>query len=446
MTRHIPIASALIAAVLLPAPDPVPSALATTPAAMPKREFITGQAGTLPTDPKDMARTYFNQLAVRRVIYALESGPIAQRDAENRLATGPATLSDLVHVKLVRVEHGEVRLAFAYFTTSDMRRIHAVAAQYVPTLVAAFRAKAGEFATLWEKYPVASVNRYQLAFNLIAGVGLNWDALDVLTTGGWRNPVLVSGPGWRYSFFASEDDSDYSYRGYYWGSSAFPADLPDIVPPMPLAFASFGDPTSDPRMNLPDLLGLPASQMAPPVREAAEHLGFRNDSRTGPATLGVEAGRQFGRLLLALRTRQSTTAQLQSLLPGDPVAAELELLHRIAYVRSRNDGRFELAVPVLDNRDRTMFGAVRALNKRLIREWLARNYAPIRMHLTDLTALRQGVAYEALFTQIWHEIFGLATRELVAEHLVADPYAPSNPSPGSLGMAWEPDLLQREWR
>jgi hypothetical protein len=443
--RHISIVWTL-AAVVLPASSLVPCARAATPAATPTREFITGQAGTLPGDPKDLARTYFNQPAVRRVIYALESAPIAQSAVEDMLATGPAGLSDLIRVKLVRVEHGEVRLAFAYFTAADMRRIHAVAARYVPTLVAAFRAKAGEYAALWEMYPVASVPREQLAFNLIAGVGLNWDGLDVLASGGWRNPVLVSGPGWRYSFFASEHISDYSYRGYYWGSSAFPADLPDIVPPMPLAFASFGDPTSDPRMNFPDLLGLPAAQMTPPVREAAAQLGFHNDTLTGPATLGVDAGRQVGRLLLALRARRSTTVELQGLLPVDPVPAELGLLQQIAYVRLGDDGRFELTVPVLDNQDRTMLEAVRALNKQLLRDWLTRNYAAIRAQLTDLTAERQGVAYEALFTQIWHEIFGLATRQLVSEHLVADPYAGSNPSPGSLGMAWVPDLLQREWR
>jgi hypothetical protein len=89
---------------------------------------------------------------------------------------------------------------------------------------------------------------------------------------------------------------------------------------------------------------------------------------------------------------------------------------------------------------------VRELNKRVISRWLEQNYAAIRAQLTDLTAIRQGVAYEALFTQIWHEIFGLATRELVAAGEVGDPYAPANPAPGSLAMVWKPNLLQREWR
>jgi hypothetical protein len=446
MKRHFVVALALITFMTMAAADRMLAAPSAASAAVPNREFITGQAGTLPKDPKELARTYFNQPAVRRLIYALEKGPLAQREAENMLGAGPTVLSDLIRVKLMRTESGEVRLAFAYFTAADMRRIHAVAAQYVPSLVAAFRAKAGEYAALWAQYPVASVSRDLLAFNLIAGIGLNWEGLDVLAAGGWRKPVLVSGPGWRYSFFASEDVPGYAYRGYYWGSSAFPADLPNISPPMPLAFVSFGDPTSDPRMNLPDLLGLPASQMTPSVRAAAEYLGFHDDALTGPATLGVDAGRQVGRLLLALRGRRSTSAELQSSLPEDPVAAELYLLQRIGYARLSSDGNFELTVPVFGDQDQIMLAGVCALNERVIRQWLAGNYVPIRSQLAQLTALRQGVSYEALFTQIWHEIFGLATRELVAEHLVADPYALTNPSPGSLSMAWRPDLLQHEWR
>ena len=413
---------------------------------LPKRDFITGQAGTVPRNPSDLASTYFKQPEVRRLIYALESGPLTQRAAEDMLGSGATHLGDLLRVKLVRSEGGQVRLAFAYFTAGDMRRIHAVAARFVPSLIGAYRAKWGEFTALWDEYPVSSVSRDQLAFNLIVGVGLNWDGLDVLARSGWRRPVLVSGPDWRYSFFASEVLPDYSYRGYYWGSSAFPADLPGIVPPMPAAFASFGDPDSDPRMNFPDLLGLPDAQMSPPVRAAARNLGFRDDSLTGAGTLGVETGRQVGRLLLALRARSSSATELQTVLPGDPVAAELDLLQSIAFLRRRNDGRFELTALVLGDQDRAMLSAVRALDQRLISHWLEQNYAPMRAQLTGLTAMRQGVAYEALFTQIWHEIFGLATRELVAEHLVGDPYSSSNPAPGSLAMVWKTDLLQREWR
>jgi hypothetical protein len=409
------------------------------------RRFVTGYAGALPKDKRDLARTYFSQTAVRALIYALEAGPLSVEAGQARLAGSPATLDDLLRLRLVRREGDHLRLGFAYFTAADMRLIHQVAADHVRSLVAAYRAQAAAFRGIWARYPVNSVNPARLAFTVVAGVGLNWDGLDLLEAGGWRKPLLVSGPGWRYSFFASEDTPDYSYKGYYWGSSAFPADQ-TITPPMPLDFVSFGDPQSDPRMNFPDLLDMAASDMTQPVRAAAEGLGSRKDQMPGPGVLGIEAGRQIGRLLLALRARSATAAELQAGLPGDPVPAEVELLRRTAYVRDREDGRIELTAPVLDLADKPMLESARALNRAILRRWLIANYAPVCARLTGLTALRQGVAYEALFTQIWHELFGLVTRELVAEGLVADPYAPGNPSPGSLALAYRPELIVRVWR
>jgi len=414
-------------------------------AAAPARKFISGYAGTLPKDPKDLARTYFNRPAVRTLIYALEQRPVTVAEAKATLAGQDGTLDDLVRLRLVTVSGDQVRLGFAYFNAADMRLIHAVAAKYAPSLVAAYRGKARAFDAIWAQYPVASVERRKLAFCLIAGVGLNWDGLDLLFDEGWRKPQLVSGPGWQYGFFASEDIGDIDYKGFYWGSSAFPGGIP-VSPPMPLAFVSFGDPESDPRMNFPDLMGLTPSEMTASVRAAAEKLGLRDDAMLGPGVLGLDAGRGVGRLLLRLRAGSAGPAALQAALPGDPVPAELDLLQAAGYVRAAPDGRFELTAPVLDTADRAMLDRARALNKAIIRDWMRTNYGPIRTELAGLTALRQGVPYAALFTQIWHEIFGLTTRELVASGMVADPRAPQSPSPGSLGMAWRPEILQRVWR
>ena len=83
----------------------------------------------------------------------------------------------------------------------------------------------------------------RLAFVLVAGFSLNWDALDLFykrkATG---DRCSFYGSGGQYSFWASEDVPSYSYKGYYWGSSTFPADEMNLDPPLDFAFSSFGDP------------------------------------------------------------------------------------------------------------------------------------------------------------------------------------------------------------
>ena len=50
------------------------------------------------------------------------------------LSGSPTQLSDLLRLRLVRDDHGLLRIGFAYFTAHDINKIHAVAAKYVPSL------------------------------------------------------------------------------------------------------------------------------------------------------------------------------------------------------------------------------------------------------------------------------------------------------------------------
>ena len=51
-----------------------------------------------------------------------------------------------------------------------------------------------------------------------------------------------------------------------------------------------------------------------------------------------------------------------------------------------------------------------------------------------------GVPFEALFTQVWHEIFGLATRELALRHMIASAYGDAVRHKGSLSVLWRQSL------
>ena len=60
--------------------------------------------------------------------------------------------------------------------------------------------------------------------------------------------------------------------------------------------------------------------------------------------------------------------------------------------------------------------------------------------LAGLTTLRNSLPFEALFTQIWHEIFGLVTRDLVRLGVTADAYTQDVPYKGSFSALWRPSL------
>lgn len=409
----------------------------------PKREFARGIAGSYPTSAADRPQTYFDKPVVRHLLAELEGGPLTIEAAERLLAGSDVALTDLTRLKLLAHREGRVFIGFNYFTRDDMRRIHATAERYVPQLVASYQKQASDFDHVFARYDVPSVNRRQLAFVLLAGVALNWDALKQTETEGYRKPQLVIGDGWRYSFWAAESDPSYSIRGFFWGSSTAPAATRNLTPPIDFSFSSFGDPFSDPRMNLPDILYLPLMQMTPDVRAAVENIGVIDEVALGfdfKSVLGFARGRELGSILFALRRGPKPLGDIERMISPNLRGKSrelLQLLEAIDYVRQQPQGGYELAVPVLDEQDQALLADVLALHRGILKRWLATYYPKVRSELSNLTALRHGVPFESAFTQIWHDYFGLATRELVRAGIIADPYASVVDHKGSFGFVWK---------
>ena len=399
--------------------------------------FFSGYAGSLPADPRDKARTYFDMPAVRSLIAMAEDGPVEAATVERVLAGSEATADDLIRVGLFRRDGGRYWLNFAYFTAEDMRTIYTLVDRLAPSLAAAYVRQRGELDRILARYPVRSVPRADLAFVLIAGISLNWDGLKVTQAMGYRKPILVTGDGFRYSFWASEAIDGRSYREMYWGSSTFPAEE------LAWSFSSFGDADSDPRMNFPDLMALPADEILEPVRVAARSIGFRDDEIMGRRfenVLGDEILDPVSTILFELRKGPAGVADLSRAIGGDAKPL-LALLTEIEYVR-RDGGLYRLRVPVLDESDRAMVDEALRWNRGILSVWLASHHSEMRRELTGLTAMRAGLPFEALFTQIWHELFGAVTRELAQRRVIASAYTPGRRYKGSLSMLWRRSLYR----
>src|SRR5205823_2526624 len=120
------------------------------------RSFFVGAAGTLPSNPRDLARTYFDAPQVRALLERMEGGPVAAAEVGRALSGTTITIEDLVRIHLVRETPAGYVIGFNYFTLADVREIHATAIKYVPSLVAEYRAHARDFDRILSLYPVRS--------------------------------------------------------------------------------------------------------------------------------------------------------------------------------------------------------------------------------------------------------------------------------------------------
>lgn len=409
-------------------------------------EFYSGYAGSLPTDPRELARTYFDDPTVRKLILDLATGPMLRDRAEAALKGTRFSVQDLLRLKLVTERDGRLFIGFSYFNDADMRAIDRVGRLYVPSLVQAFLQHQQAFEQILSRFPVKTVSSKKLAFILIAGFSLNWDGLKVTKEMQYRKPIQVEGNGWRYSFWAAENVRGRSTKEFYWGSSTFPAGKYNFSNnPVDFAFSSFGDPSSDPRMNFPDLLYTPVSEMDVGLRATAQQIGLIHETGFGTDlqnVLGFELARDIAALLFALRKNPGSADQLaSSVRDREKIAAYLSLLKEIQYIERDADGRYHLLIPVFDVPDKEIIEKTLSLGRQILERWLSKNYPRMKTELSGLTAIEQGVPFESLFTQIWHEWFGLTTRELVHAGVLFDPYSKEVTFKGSFSTLWRVSLF-----
>jgi len=414
-----------------------------------ERVFAMGIAGSNPSDTRYQARRYFQKPEVRRLVERLETGPLQADEIVGALAGSGTSLDDLVRTKIVRETGTGYRIGFNYFTLADMRRIHATAEEFVPSLVAAYRSHQGEFDRIFSRYPIKTVDRKALATVVLAGFALNWDALATSKDDGFRVPDMVVGDGWKYSFWAAEDDPAYSTKGFVWGSSTLFGSGDNFAErPVDFVFSSFGDPDSDPRMNFPDLFYLPSGDLTPTVRHAVQSVGLRDENYAGfpiEAALGVSRARSIGPMLFALRRKPLRPGELAGFAqPSDRAQAThlIALLVASRYISLRPDGRYALLQPVFDASDAAMLNDALALHRRIFSSWLAETFPKAKARLGTITAIRQGVAFESAFTQIWHDYFGLATRQLASAGMIADLNDPASGYAGSIPVLWRRSIYK----
>jgi hypothetical protein len=123
--------------------------------------------------------------------------------------------------------------------------------------------------------------------------------------------------------------------------------------------------------------------------------------------------------MLALRDGARDADQLAATtgLAQADVKDVLELLAALEYVTG-SQGVYTAVVPVLTERDRPMVAELRRLGRQATVKWFDERYPSLRAELAALTPGRFGVPLSHSFSRIWHHVFAIANRELVAAGLV----------------------------
>lgn len=364
--------------------------------------------------------------------YTMLRLPAAQAVATEALAgrLSAERLAALLRGSEVQIQHlldasvlaptgdGNYRLAMTVLTVADRELLDRVADPLGRSLAAAFLAERAAFDRILARYDMPGVDPALVRMALIGCAILDWDGLRLTAAENYRALPVPRPNGDRFQMVLRERAPHLSGYSIYVGSHNAPA-AGDTV-----WMTTFGDAhRGGRRVGFPDLTwivegsDLEAQAPAPIAAELARSLGARME----------EAQDIAAPIMMALRNGAADAAALARAAgrSAEQVQPILDLLVAIQYVESR-DGTYRALIPVFTlERDGEMIRGYRALGRQVMNRWLRANYARAQQDLSGLAALRAGVPFRTMFTELWHPIFGWTNYHLVRQGYLYDPYGPT---------------------
>jgi hypothetical protein len=370
---------------------------------------------------------------VSELLQAVADKPRSADYIEQALVDSTVDLTLLVDLDLLKPWEGGYAINFNYVTLEDHELLVTTLAPFADSLAQSYRDRWPEFESLFSAYDIESVSMGDIAYAVIGAMSLDWDGLDMTAEKNLRISADNLPGGRDFLLWAKEQSGQINVRELYWGSHNTVVDG--------IQFTTFGDHYSLPRLGLPDLLWSTSRRVAN-IEAAPRTLRVSLDKALAPYYQD-DFLRDAAAVLSALR---GGSVRIDSILGSTGAEEErtdaiLALLMELQYVRRDGDS-YVLAAPVFSLADKAMIDAARELSWRLMDEWLDLNYSTVQAHLDRLTARKYGVPYRQLFTEIWHYLFGLANKALVASGHFADPYAEDRMSKGMLPFVFSADLLE----
>lgn len=369
---------------------------------------------------------------VQHVVLDAVDGPLDAAHIDSLLHGTTVTRADLVKLGILRPRGDRYAVAYLVLTREDQRAIYKVAKSYGPSLAGAFESHQADFDRLMRGYSRPDL-RSELAFDLVAGMAMNWDGLKLTTEMGYRSAPSKYPNGDAYLFHSNQPGANNAMNGLYLESHSIPGPR--------MTFTTYGDGASIPRVHgIPDVFDGPAEDGVENLKGDPEVYGATQNELIVYISEGVaDAGDIIAAVAAAPRSESALRRQLP--LPDARFHASLRFLEALGYIR-RSGNSYEIAVPVLTTRDKPLVDSTIALSRHIMSTWLTQHHDSLEHDLAGLSSVRAGLPFASPFSEVWHYVFGFATKSLAADGFYVDPSAPGRRDAGYVPLVWATSLYR----
>ena len=384
-----------------------------------------GVTGSAPSEERKNVTTILNSAEVQRLILEISENPIGLAELEQAVADRFFSVEDMVATGLVREEQGRFHIDFNLLRIEDQDSILEISEQAGRDLAAAFIDRRSDFERLAQSHSQPHVSVAELFFIVLGCFSLDWDGLEITETRGYRAAAQRTIDGQSFTPWAKEKGAGVSLKGLYWGSHN--SEMSQAT------FTTFGDHHTTPRFGMPDMLW----NIDGAFQKYEDNKDGRQAARRLLSAYARDALEDIGLVMFALRERDLAVDEIVAAtgVDLDKVGQILALLEVAQYVR-QYENKWGSKILVLGPDAVDMVTGMTDIGRQIIIDWHKQHYEQIKSSSSKLTPIRNGVPFERVYTEIWHFVFAIANRTLVAEGFFADPYAEDRPNKGFIPVIW----------
>jgi len=421
----------IVAIVFLLGPAHVVQAQSPAETAASKSLISTGVTGSINASGLDDPQYVLSFVPIQRLMLDATRRPLTKEEIQKAVQGTPVTLDNLLQLELLRKDQDVYWLNYLLLTVQDQQTMYRVSARYGQTLAEAFREQRAKFDAIFSRYANATLSS-QLMFDLIAGAALNWGGLDLTTELGYRVQPLRHANGSVYLVHSAEVGAQLDFTGLCLDSQTAPGKK--------MSFSTFGDGVSLPRLQgLPDVFDGLESAMEDWRKLPDVYAALRSEYIALLLLAIDDAGQVMNAVAHGTDTDEGLAKALP--LPDDRRKAVLRLLTAIGYLRQANH-RYLVGVPVLTEDDKPLVEATLKLSRKIMADWLQRNYPSMKDDFSGLSPMRNGLPFSLAFSEVWHYEFGFATKSLAESGFYANPRAQGNRYEGYVPLVWASSVLK----
>jgi hypothetical protein len=370
---------------------------------------------------------------VSRLFQAMADQPRNAQFLQRALENSSVSLKHLLDLGLIKVWGDNYAINFNYLTIEDHMRLVTTLVPYAEILAQSYRDRWDEFETVFAAYDSPGVSAGEVAFVVVGAISLDWDGLDITAEKDLRITATNLPEGREFVIWAKEQSKAENVKELYWGSHNAVVNG--------IRFTTFGDHYTVPRLAFPDLLWSITNRIVG-IDAASRSLRGGVYQALKPYYQNDFLG-DVGSILRVLRQGPQTGHSIAAAtgVGEDRVDAILLLLRELQYV-AETDGSFLLSTPFFSSKDKPMIDAARSLSWQLMDAWLDLYYSTVKASLGELTAIKYGIPYKQLYTEIWHYIFALANKSLVKSGHFANPYASDRLAKAIIPFAFDTEVVE----